>query len=49
MIFRYQIFNPEGKLACTGETVQVFIDTEGNLQLNNPLFFEQWKQKMGLL
>lgn len=49
MIFRYQIFNPEGKLACTGETVQVFIDTIGNLQLTNPLFFEQWKQKMGLL
>jgi len=49
IIFRYEIYNPEGKLACTGETVQVFIDSEGNLQLNNPLFFQQWKQKMNLL
>jgi len=49
MIFRYEIFNEAGKLACSGETVQVFIDTEGNLQLTNPLFYEQWKQKVGLL
>ena len=49
IIFRYEIYNPEGKLACTGETVQVFIDSAGNLQLNNPLFYQQWKQKMNLL
>lgn len=48
MMFRYRIFNEENKLVCSGETVQVFIDTEGNLQLYNPPFFQEWKDKMGL-
>lgn len=44
MIFQYKIFNQEKKLMCTGETIQVFLDLEGNLQLNNPTFFEKWKK-----
>lgn len=46
MIFQYKIFNHEKKLVCTGETMQVFLDMEGNLQLNNPPFFEEWKKSM---
>ena len=49
MIFKYQIFNTDNKVVCTGETVQVFLSLEGNLILNNPPFFEEWKSKMGLL
>lgn len=51
MVFRYEIFNQEDLLVCTGETVQVFIDQigEGELSLTIPEFFKEWKQKVGLL
>lgn len=49
IIFRYKIFNPEGNVVCTGETIQVFIDDDGELSLTNPQFFEDWKRKVGLL
>lgn len=48
LTFIYKIFNGENQLVCTGETVQVFIDDNGSLQLYNPDFFQQWKDKMGL-
>jgi len=49
MVFRYKIFNNLEEVVCTGETVQVFLDKEGNLVLNTPPFIEEWKQKKGLL
>lgn len=51
MVFRYEIFNQEDLLVCTGETVQVFVDQigEGELSLTIPEFFKEWKQKVGLL
>lgn len=49
VIFQYKIFTPEGKLACTGETVQVFVELGGELSLVIPGFVMEWKQKMGLL
>lgn len=48
MIFRYELFNNDCKLVCRGETVQVFLDEEGNLQLYAPKFFRDWKDKNGL-
>lgn len=48
MIFRYEIFNPEGQIVCTGETVQVFVEDQGELSLTIPEFFMKWKQKMGI-
>lgn len=48
MIFRYKIFDSKNKIACTGETIQVFLDKEGELMLTNPPFFEEWKRKVGL-
>ncbi len=48
MIFRYQIFDPNDRLVCTGETIQVFLNDKGELSLTNPEFFAQWKEKMGL-
>ncbi len=49
MIFKYEIFNGNGKVVCTGETVQVFVALYGELSLTIPQFFKEWKQKVGLL
>ncbi|MDO5971739.1 acyl-CoA thioesterase [Flavivirga aquimarina] len=51
MVFRYEIFNQENQLVCTGETVQVFVDHigQGELSLTIPEFFMKWKKKVGLL
>lgn len=49
MIYKFKIFNQDEKLVCTGETIQVFLDNEGELMLTFPAFFEQWKKKVGLL
>ncbi|MBJ2173109.1 acyl-CoA thioesterase [Aureibaculum sp. A20] len=49
MIFTYKIFNPEGKIVCMGETIQVFTDDNGDLALTAPKFFEDWKRKVGLI
>lgn len=49
IVFHYNIFNKStGKLAATGETTQVFLNTQGDLQLYNPSFFEQWKSEKGI-
>lgn len=48
MIFRYKIFDSNNEIACTGETIQVFLDSKGELQLTIPPFFEDWKRKVGL-
>ena len=49
MTFRYRIFDTKNQVVCTGETVQVFLDNKGEMVLNNPPFFEEWKKKMRLL
>ena len=51
MIFTYEIYNEEGKIVCTGKTVQVFVDKigQGELSLTNPEFFDNWKKQVGLL
>lgn len=51
MVFRYEVYNQNNLLVCTGETIQVFVDKvgEGSLSLNTPQFFMDWKQQVGLL
>ncbi len=49
MIFRYVIYDTKNEVACTGETVQVFLDSNNELMLTNPPFYEAWKKKVGLL
>lgn len=51
MVFRYEVYNQNNQLVCTGETVQVFVDNIGNgeLSLTVPDFFLEWKKKVGLL
>lgn len=50
LIFRYEIYNQRNQLVCTGKTVQVFVEEtgSGDLSLNIPQFFKDWKQKVGL-
>jgi len=48
IIFRYKIFDGNNNLACTGETFQVFVNSEGMMVLNYPPFFEEWRRKKGL-
>lgn len=51
MVFRYEIYDQQERLVCTGETVQVFVDEmgQGSLSLAIPKFFMDWKKKAGLL
>lgn len=49
MVFKYEIMNPKGKVVCTGETVQVFVELGGELSLVAPEFFRKWKEKVGLI
>lgn len=49
IIFRFTIYDTNGAISCTGETVQVFLDSKGELQLTNPPFWEDWKKRIGLL
>ena len=35
----------DGALVARGSSVQVFVDSEGNMVLNNPPFYEEWKNK----
>lgn len=48
LIFQYRLYNKENKLVCSGETIQVFLDSDNNLCLYNPEFFQAWKNKMEL-
>ncbi|MDR6921710.1 acyl-CoA thioesterase [Chryseobacterium sp. 2987] len=48
LIYRYELFNQDNQLVCSGETIQVFLDNNGGLCLYNPDFFQAWKDKMGL-
>ena len=51
IVFRYEIYNQDDQLVCTGETIQVFVDKigEGELWLTIPTFFTDWKKSVGLL
>lgn len=49
LVFRYKILNMQGQVVATGETIQVFTDKSGELQLSDPPFFRDWKTKWGLI
>lgn len=49
MIFRYEVYNQQNQIVCTGETTQVFVEDQGELSLTIPEFFAEWKKKVGLL
>ena len=48
LTYRYELFNQNKELLCSGKTVQVFLDAENMLSLYKPEFFQKWLTKMGL-
>ncbi len=50
MIYIFRIYNAENKLACVGESHQVFVNQKTNeLELYAPKFFEDWKKSVHLI
>ncbi|BDS15634.1 acyl-CoA thioesterase (plasmid) [Aureispira anguillae] len=50
LFFDYKIYRKrDGALSATGETTQVFLDTNKDLYLAMPEFYEEWKKKWNLL
>jgi acyl-CoA thioester hydrolase len=46
LCFEYIIHRQsDGALVARGSSVQVFVDKDGNMALNNPTFFEEWKTR----
>jgi len=41
----YTIYNEAGEVVLTAESTQVFLTTQGELQLTLPDFFAEWKKK----
>lgn len=46
--FDYILYNEAGAVVATGATTQVFLDGNNQLVLNNPGFYQEWKEKWGL-
>lgn len=50
VFFDYKIYRKrDGALSAIGETTQVFLDTNRELYIAMPLFYEEWKKKWDLL
>lgn len=50
LIFDYRIFRKaDQEVVLKARTVQVFLDLDGNMELNNPAFFQRWKESKGLV
>lgn len=46
LCFEYIIHRKsDGALVARGSSVQVFVNADGNMELNNPVFFEDWKKQ----
>lgn len=46
VIYKYTVYNETtGKLSAVGETTQVFVNENMELQLNTPPAFEKWKSE----
>lgn len=47
--FRYELRRlSDGEIVAKGKSIQVFTNKEGELQITNPHFYENWKIKNGL-
>jgi len=50
LFFDYKIYRKrDGALSAVGETTQVFLDTNKELYIAHPQFFEDWKKKWNLI
>lgn len=50
IVFDYEIHDTEDEsLIATGHSVQVFMDTNYQLLWDNPPFYQEWKERWGVL
>lgn len=49
IIFAYKVVNANNpaELIATANSIQAFLDLQGELVLTNPPFYQEWKQKHG--
>lgn len=46
IVFKYEIRDKDDdSLYCKATTIQVFMDLNYQLEINNPVFFENWKKR----
>jgi acyl-CoA thioester hydrolase len=46
LIFNYELYDPKtSRIICTAKTTQVFLDSDNNMQLFAPIFYQKWKSK----
>ena len=49
IMFHYEIYRKSDQaLVLTANTIQVFVNKDGELELTNPSFYLDWKRKNGL-
>jgi len=49
IIFEYIIYKSDLKtVAATGHSVQIFLNSENDMELNNPQFYIEWKERWGI-
>ncbi len=47
--FEYEIRNEQtGEVVATGSSMQVFVATNGELELTTPKFYAEWKERWGV-
>ena len=50
IMFEFKLYNPDtDEVYATGESTQVFLNTNGELLLTSPDFYTEWKKKWVLL
>lgn len=50
VVFDYEIYDTaDGSLLAVGHTVQVFMDMDYQLVLDNPPFYQAWKEKWNVI
>lgn len=49
IVFDYELYDPEDEsLLATGHSVQVFMDTDYQLVLYSPAFYDEWRKRWGV-
>jgi len=50
IIFDYEIHDTtDDSIVATARTIQVFMDHDYQLVWDNPPFYQQWKERMGVI
>ncbi len=50
MIFEYTVFKSDGTtVVATGTSIQVFLNSKRELELTNPPFYQEWKDKWNIV